>query len=90
MTTMYIIYDEHHAEFISEKFDTLESAIMELRRISETPFGAEPNSPPCHGWENCKRIYHIHEYDDAQLPWVLLSNVKALQISASEIKWYIK
>ena len=87
---MYIIYDELHAEFISEKFDPLDSAISELRRISEIPFGEEPNSPPCCGWELCKRIYHIHEYDDAQLPWELLSNEKALQISASEIKWYIK
>lgn len=87
---MYIIYDELHAEFISEKFDTFGTAISELQRISEIPFGEKPNKPPCRGWRHCERVFHIHEYEDSHLPWELLSNTKVLQISASEIKWYIK
>lgn len=87
---MYIIYDEFHAEFISEKFDSFASALLELQKISNTPFSQEPNRPPCAGWLKCKREYHIVEYDDSQTPWELLSDTDAVHISASTIDWYIQ
>jgi hypothetical protein len=87
---MYIIEDDFHAEIISEKFDTFDSAISELQRIAEIPFGENPNTPPCRNWRKCKREYHIVEYDDSQLPWKRISDTKVLQITASEIKWHIK
>jgi hypothetical protein len=86
---MYIIEDDFHAEIIGEKFDTFDSVLFELQRISEIPFGEAPNKPSCGGWRDCIRDYHIVEYDDSQLPWKLISNTKVLQISASEIKWHV-
>ena len=87
---MFIIYDKFHAEFISDEYGTFASALLELQRISKTPFSEKPNRPPCSGWSHCKRDYHIVEYDDSQTPWVLLSDTKALLFSASAIEWYIK
>ena len=84
---MYIIEDDFNAEPIIEKIETFEDAISELRNISEIPFGKEPNIPPCSSWENCQREYHIIEYD-SQKPGKVLSNKKALLVSASGVKWF--
>ncbi len=85
---MFIIEDDFHAEYISEELGTFDSALSELHRISEIPFGNVPNRPPCANWRNCRRDYHIVEYDDSQVPWILLSNLKVLEISETGVKWY--
>jgi hypothetical protein len=87
---MYIIYDDLHAEIISEKLDSFEAAKAELHRIFDIPFGEKPNTPPCTGWQQCQRDYHIVEYDDTQAPWKLLSDTRALELSKTVIKWHCK
>jgi hypothetical protein len=84
---MFIIEDDFHAEFIGEKFDTFDSAILELRKISAVPFGNIPNKPPCVDWQNCQRDYQIVEYDDTQTPWKLIAKTQVLNISASKSVW---
>src|SRR5262249_17465558 len=84
---MFIVYDEAHAEFISDEFDTFNAAFSELQKIASVPFGSEPNKPPCKGWRHCNRRYYIHEYDDAQMPWTLLAETYVLKVSAAEVLW---
>jgi hypothetical protein len=84
---MFIIEDDFHTEFIGEKFNTFDSAILELQRISTIPFSSPPNTPPCVDWQNCQRDYQIVEYDDTQTPWKLIAKTQVLHISASKIMW---
>jgi hypothetical protein len=84
---MFIIYDELHAEFISDEFDNINAAFSELQKLARIPFENEPNKPPCTSWRKCKRKYYIHEYDDSQMPWNLLAKAYALKVSASEVIW---
>jgi len=86
---MFIIYDELHAEFISDEFENFSAAFSELQKIAVVPFGNEPNKPPCSGWKHCKRKYFIHEYDDSQMPWKLLTKTYVLKVSASDVLWML-
>lgn len=87
---MFIIEDDFHAEFISEKFDSFEAAYKELQSVADIPFGVKPNNPPCTSWRNCLRDYHILEYDDSVVPWKRLSDIKVLEVSATGIVWHYK
>jgi len=84
---MFVIYDETHAEILNGEFETLDSALTELRNISEIPFGEEPNCPPCIDWANCEREYFVHQYDNSTSPWKLLAQMLVLRISAKETLW---
>ena len=55
---MFVIEDEAHAEPQGE-FDSLESAIAELRRRADMPWDAAPNLPPCTNWRTCGRRYEV-------------------------------
>ncbi len=85
---MFIICDETHAEYIGGKFATFESALSDICRIAEIPFGTEPNVPPCTGWRRCRRKYQIIEFDDSQEPWQLITTTNIVTITALEINWH--
>jgi hypothetical protein len=85
---MFIIEDDFHTEVIGKQFGIFDSALNELRRIADIPFGEAPNKPPCTSWQDCLREYHIVNYDDSQNPWILLANNKILEISKTEVKWF--
>jgi hypothetical protein len=85
---MLYIEDDFHAKILDMNYDTFDVALWELGKNSEIPFGITPNIPPCVGWRDCVRDYHIIEYDNSQTPGKALSNKEILLISATEVKWF--
>jgi hypothetical protein len=83
---MFRIEDELHAEPIGGEYETLESAVAELRRLAEIPWDREPNRCPCTNWRNCGRRYEIIEYSAAD-PVPVIRRFRALEISAAIVKW---
>ena len=81
-----MIEDEAHAEPQGE-FDSLESALAELRRRALTPWDAAPNVAPCTSWQTCGRRYEVVEFDTAQSPRREIQRIHVLDISAAGVKW---
>src|SRR6185436_11639562 len=66
--SMWMIEDEAHAEPQGE-FESLDSALAELRRRAGMPWDAAPNVAPCTSWRTCGRRYEVVEFDTAESPW---------------------
>ena len=85
--TRFVVADEQHDERAGE-FATIVEAWAELKRRASVPFDQAPNQPPCTNWRDCRRMYEILEFDDAQTPWRELRRINALEISAQQTKWH--
>ena len=83
---MIAIEDEAHAEEHG-RFETLEAAMAELRRLATLAWDAEPNRAPCQSWKNCGRRYELVWYDASRSPRVELRRVLALEMSSVGAKW---
>ncbi len=90
MSSIFIIYDEAHAETQDGEYKTFEEAKTALKKRMEIPWDKDPNLAPCTEWKTCGRRYEIIEYDTSDIPWKEISSVPALNISAKEIKWSLK
>jgi hypothetical protein len=86
VSILFVIEDETHAEPQGE-FDSLQSAVAELRRRAEIAWDRAPNLAPCVEWKTCGRRYEIVEYDSAHSPWREIRRVHALNVSASGVRW---
>lgn len=83
---MFVIEDELHAESVGE-FETLEEAILEVKRLARIPWGTEPNQAPCSAdGKTCERIYEILEYDRTEAGKVL-QTIPILRISEEGVLW---
>jgi hypothetical protein len=83
---MFIIEDEIHSELMGE-FESFEKALLELKRISKTPWDQEPNRAPCTSWKTCGRSYEIIEFDNSKIPWKEIRRSYILEIKQNKIKW---
>lgn len=83
---MFVVEDEVHAELQGE-FESLESALGELRRRASIPWDAVPNVAPCAGWRTCGRRYEVVEYDTTELPWRERRRLHILDISSDGVRW---
>ena len=81
-----MIEDEAHAEPQGE-FESLDSALAELRRRAGTPWDVAPNVAPCTSWRTCGRRYEVVEFDTAESPWREIQRLRVLDISAEGVKW---
>ena len=84
--TVFLVEDEFHAEPQGE-FDSLESALAELRRRAEMPWDAAPNRAPCGSWRTCGRQYVVIEFDTTQSPRQEKQRLHVFDISAEGVKW---
>ncbi len=80
------IEDEFHCEQ-DGPFESLESAIAELRRRAEIAWDSHPNRAPCTSWRTCGRKYHLREYETRGESWRLLRETHVLDISATGVEW---
>ena len=83
---MFVIEDEHHAEWVGQ-FPDREQAMLELRRLAGVPWDTAPNVAPCTSWRTCGRSYELIEYDDSREPWLQLSRVPMVETSAAGVRW---
>ena len=83
---MWMIEDEAHAEPQGE-FESLDSALAELRRRAGIPWDIAPNAAPCTSWRTCGRRYEVVQFDTAESPWREIQRVHVLDISADGVKW---
>ncbi len=86
MNIRFAIEDELHAEEHSFH-QTLNEAIVELKRLALIPWDKEPNVAPCTNCKKCGRHYEIIEYDTSSEPWRELRRMLALKISAEGVIW---
>jgi hypothetical protein len=84
---MFVIEDEVHAEMFKEKYPDLHSAMDELTRLSQIPYGEKPNIAPCEDWRTCERNYVIIEYDDTEEPWKKITEHQRLTICPDGVSW---
>ena len=84
-TNMFVIEDGIHSDWHGE-FSNLEEALSELRRRANIKWGVEPNQAPCSSWKTCGREYWIIEFE-SDLESKEIRRFKALEISASGVKW---
>lgn len=82
---VYLIEDDFHAEVHAE-FDSMQSAMDELHRMSEVPFGRAPNMPPC-GNSGCHRDWHVIEYNAGTEPWSEAKSLRIAESSDSGWRW---
>jgi hypothetical protein len=86
MPAVYCIEDELHAEQHSSH-ESLEAAMLELERLAEIPWDAQPNRAPCTSWQRCGRQYELVEYETSTQPWRELRRTPALSIEAGGVEW---
>jgi hypothetical protein len=84
---MFKLEDELHAEIQDGEFETLDAALMELRRRAQWPWDAPPNVAPCQSWRACGRRYELVEYDHAGASWNELSRTSVLEIDSAGARW---
>lgn len=84
--SIFEIEDDVHAEGFGQ-FDTYEQAFERLKEIAEQPWDKEPYKPPCSGWEDCDREYHIVEWDNTEPEWKEISRKFLLYVSANSKQW---
>ena len=88
MSTIYIIEDQIHAEWLG-KYESLPLAIQELKRLSSISFGTSPNKCPCSNSADCSREYEIIEYKTESDPWQELRRFGTLEISKNGMSWLV-
>ncbi len=57
---MFNITDDLHLD-VSREFPSLDAALAALNRLAQTPWGDEPNVPPCSSGEACGRTWVLRE-----------------------------
>lgn len=82
----FVIEEEGHAEVIGE-FESFSEAILELKKISKTPWNTEPNISPCTN-PNCSRDYMLIEYEVSNKQWKIIKNDFALSVEPLSVKWH--
>jgi hypothetical protein len=58
----FVVEDESHCESFA-RFDSMEAAVGEIRRLSKLPWDEEPNCCPCTSWRTCSREWFVAEYE---------------------------
>jgi hypothetical protein len=88
-TFIFQVEDEFHAELLEGVFSTHESALAEVRRVCEVPFGVAPNCPPCTNWRECHRDYVIKKYRvTPKGEWELLEELPVATTASSGVTWH--
>jgi len=57
---VFNITDDLHLD-VSREFPSLDAALAALNRLAQTPWGDEPNVPPCSSGEACGRTWVLRE-----------------------------
>jgi len=83
--TTFVIAEDMHAE-IDGDFGTFDEALDELRLRVRGSFDEEPLLPPCTGRRECKRDYHVREYNNDD-PTKLVSEVAVVMVTAEGVTW---
>lgn len=86
MATSFQIEDEAHAEALG-RFESLDEALAELRRLAQIPWNEHPNQAPCTSWRTCGRRYEIVAYDASAHPWREVRRLPALEVNAAGVQW---
>ncbi|MCP5062009.1 MAG: hypothetical protein GY936_06040 [Ignavibacteriae bacterium] len=84
--TIFVIEDEAHSELCGE-FPNYKSALAELKKRAQIPWGEKPNVCPCTNWKTCGRNYEIIEYDNTKKPWDEKARTQVLEVSSRGIVW---
>jgi|GEM_PF-5430303 hypothetical protein len=87
---VYQIDDEFHDERIGDTHRSYESALQEVQRFVDVPFGVEPNCPPCTNWRKCQREYVIKKYEvNTSGRRQLVEETPVATVSAEGVIWHL-
>lgn len=87
MNKMVVIEDQSHAEWQTDKYNSVQQAFDELQRRANLPWDKFPNVCPCTSWRTCGREYEIIEFDISVEPWKELRRLGMMEISAKGVVW---
>lgn len=91
MTTLFIIEDEGHAEWLPHEFNTFEDALDEVHRLVAIPWDSEPNRAPCTNWQSCGRNWVILQFDNSTLPhWTELTRTAVAEVRKGATRWFYR